>query len=99
MSLPIFNQPYAIDFHMTDFWGFKTTPRAIRRGKLSIMMGGLERSQALWGIACIFKESIWQNMSPWWVASILGPFTELYTPATIKIRTSLSLSFRIKNQG
>ena len=26
MSLPIFNQPYAIDFHPTDFWGFKTTP-------------------------------------------------------------------------
>ena len=24
MSLPIFNQLYAIDFHPTDFWGFKT---------------------------------------------------------------------------
>ena len=29
MSLPIFNQPYAINFHPTDFCGFKTTPRAI----------------------------------------------------------------------
>ena len=26
MTLPIFNQPNAIDFHPTDFWGFKTTP-------------------------------------------------------------------------
>ena len=26
MSLLIFNQPYAIDFHSTDFWDFKTTP-------------------------------------------------------------------------
>ena len=26
MSLPNFNQPYAIDFHPTDFLGFKTTP-------------------------------------------------------------------------
>ena len=26
MSLPIFNQPYAIDFHPTDFRGFKATP-------------------------------------------------------------------------
>ena len=27
MTLPIFNQPHAIDFDPTDFWGFKTTPR------------------------------------------------------------------------
>ena len=26
MSLPIFNQPYAIDFRPTEFWDFKTTP-------------------------------------------------------------------------
>ena len=26
MSLPIFNQPCAIDLHPTDFWGFETTP-------------------------------------------------------------------------
>ena len=25
MFLPIFNQPYAIDFHPTGFGGFKTT--------------------------------------------------------------------------
>ena len=25
-SLSIFNQPYPIDFHPTDFWSFKTTP-------------------------------------------------------------------------
>ena len=29
MSLPILNQPYAIDFHPTDFWGFIKTPAAI----------------------------------------------------------------------
>ena len=26
MSLPIFNQPYAIEFHPADFWRFKPTP-------------------------------------------------------------------------
>ena len=31
MSLLIFNQPYAIDFHPTDFWGFKATPYTAKR--------------------------------------------------------------------
>ena len=31
MSLPIFNQAYVIDFHPTDFWGFKTTLKRVCR--------------------------------------------------------------------
>ena len=33
MSLPNFNQPYAIDFLPTDFLGFKTTPKVTQDSK------------------------------------------------------------------
>ena len=33
MSLPNFNQPYAIDFLPTDFLGFKTTPKDTQDSK------------------------------------------------------------------